>query len=141
MSGPLCHLAHDIGKVLGAKFHIPHGVGCASCLPQVLEVIAPAVPEKVKYVAECFGAVIPDDAGAGEIGKSAYEVIRRLMREIELPNLKSFGATKEELLAVVPEGVKMQQDGLIKLFGQGTSPVPVTIELISEIISRAYDEN
>ena len=34
---------YDIGKVLGAKFHIPHGVGCASCLPQVLEVIAPAV--------------------------------------------------------------------------------------------------
>ncbi|NLA86854.1 MAG: iron-containing alcohol dehydrogenase, partial [Clostridiales bacterium] len=36
MSGPLCHLAHDIGKVLGGKFHIPHGNGCASCLPQVM---------------------------------------------------------------------------------------------------------
>ncbi len=141
MSGPLCHLAHDIGKVLGAKFHIPHGNGCASCLPQVLEVIAAAVPEKVRYVAECFGAEISDNAGAEEIGKSAYEAIRNLMRKIELPNLKSFGVTKRELLAVVPEGVKMQQDGLVKLFGQGTSPVPATIELVSEIISRAYDEN
>jgi len=141
MSGPLCHLAHDIGKVLGAKFHIPHGIGCAFCLPQVLEVIAPAVPDKVRYVAECFGAGIPDNAGAEEIGRSACEAIKELMGRIELPNLRSFGVTRQELLAVVPEGVKAQQDGLVKLFGQGTSPVPATIELVSEIISRAYDEN
>lgn len=141
MSGPLCHLAHDIGKVLGAKFHIPHGNGCASCLPQVLEAIAPAVPEKVRYVAECFGAALPENASAAEIGRAAYEAIRDLMRKIRLPGLSSFGVTKEEILAVVPQGVKAQQDGLVKLFGQGTSPVPATIELVSGIISRAYDEN
>ncbi len=141
MSGPLCHLAHDIGKVLGAKFHVPHGNGCASCLPQVLQVIAPAVPEKVRYIAECFGAVIPEGAQAEEIGKAAYDAIRALMEKIKLPNLKSFGLKLEELLAVVPEGVQMQQNGLIKLFGQGTSPVPATKELIADIVTRAYHEN
>lgn len=141
MSGPLCHLAHDIGKVLGAKFHVPHGNGCASCLPQVLEVIAPAVPEKVRYVAEAFGAEIPADASADQIGKAAYDVIKKLMQRIKLPNLRSFGLSKEELLAVVPEGVQMQQEGLIKLFGRETSPVPATRGLVADIVSRAYDEN
>ncbi len=55
MSGPLCHLAHDIGRLLGSKYHIPHGVAGACCLPQVLEAIAPAVPQKVKYIAEMIG--------------------------------------------------------------------------------------
>ena len=52
------------------------------------------------------------------------------MREIELPNLKSFGAIKKNS-GRSAEGVKMQQDGLIKLRGQ-EPPVPVTIELISK---------
>lgn len=141
MSGPLCHLAHDIGKVLGAKFHIPHGNGCASCLPQVLAVIAPAVPEKVRYIAECFGMRIPEGASNEEIGKAAYDVIRDVMKKINLPNLKAFNVKLDELLEVVPEGVQMQQDGLVKLFGQGTSPVKATKELVAEIITRAYHEN
>jgi alcohol dehydrogenase len=141
MSGPLCHLAHDIGKTLGAKFHVPHGNGCASCLPQVLEAVAPAVPDRVRYIAQSFGAEIPEGASAEEIGKKAHDVIQALMKKINLPNLKSFGLKKEDILAVVPEGVEMMQQGLTKLFGRGTSPVPATRELVSGIVSRAYDEN
>ncbi len=141
MSGPLCHLAHDIGKTLGAKFHVPHGNGCASCLPQVLEAVAEAVPEKVRYVAECLGAEIPAGASAAEIGAAARTTVQALMKKIGLPNLKSFGLEKEEILAVVPEGVEMMQQGLTRLFGRGTSPVPATRERVTDIVSRAYDEN
>lgn len=145
MSGALCHLAHDIGKVLGAKFHIPHGNGCASCLPQVLEVIAPAVPEKVKEITIALGGTVSNGAAPEEIGKAAYETVLTLMRRLKLPSLKEFGAkngfTKGDLLAVVPEGVEAMQQGLVKLFGQGTSPVPATKELIATIVSRAWDEN
>ena len=35
----------------------------------------------------------------------------------------------------------MMQEGLVKLFGQGTCPVPATKEFIATIVSRAYDEN
>jgi alcohol dehydrogenase len=141
MSGPLCHLAHDIGKTLGAKFHVPHGNGCASCLPQVLQAVAPAVPDRVRYIAESFGADIPEGASAEEIGRKAKEVIQALMKKINLPNLKAFGLKKDDILAVVPEGVEMMQQGLTKLFGRGTSPVPATRELVTDIVSRAYDEN
>ncbi len=142
MSGALCHLAHDIGKALGGKFHIAHGNACASCLPQVLQVVAPAVPDRVKYYAECFGCEFADDATPEEIGAAACKVTQELMKKINLPNLKSLGLEKEEILAVVPEGVMRQVSGLIKLFGgTGTSPVPVTEALVAEIVSRAYDEN
>jgi hypothetical protein len=33
------------------------------------------------------------------------------------------------------------QEGLVKAFGQGTSPLPATSELIATIVARAYDEN
>jgi hypothetical protein len=60
---------------------------------------------------------------------------------VKLPNLKSFGLTKEQVLAVAPAGVVRQTEGMIKAFGAATSPIPVTMELIENICSRAYDEN
>jgi alcohol dehydrogenase class IV len=145
MSGPLCHLAHDIGKVLGGKFHIPHGNGCASCLPQVMQLDAAVVPEKVKEITIALGGTVRENAAPEEIGQAAYDTILALMKKLKLPSLRDFGAkngfTKEDLLAVVPDNVVIMQEGLVKAFGQGTSPVPATKALIAEIVSRAYDEN
>jgi alcohol dehydrogenase class IV len=141
MSGPLCHLAHDIGKAMGGKFQIPHGNACASCLPQVLEAIAPAVPDRVRYIAETFGADIPADAPPEQIGEAARKAIQGLMRTLNLPNMHGLGLDKDELLSAIPDIVVAMQTGLAKLFGHGTCPVTVTKELIEGIISKAYDEN
>ena len=141
MSGPLCHLAHDIGKAMGGKFHVAHGNGCASCLPQVLETVSPAVPERVRYIAEQFGADIPADASPEEIGAAARVTIQALMKKLKMPGMRGLGLDKDELLATLPDMVDMMQAGLVKMFGQGTCPVPVSKELIASIISRAYDEN
>ena len=141
MSGPLCHLAHDIGKAMGGKFHVAHGNGCASCLPQVLEAVAPALPDRVRYIAESFGAVIPADATPEQIGKAAYDAMQNLMKKLKLPNMSELGLKKDELLATLPDLVVSMQQGLVNLFGHGTCPVPATKELITTIISRAYDEN
>ncbi len=142
MSGAFCHLCHDIGRSLGAKFHIPHGNGCAITLPQVLEVIAPYKTEEVKYIAECLGAEISADASAGEVGKAAYKAASRLLKDTGLPGMKALGLNKDELLAVVPDEVVMQIEMEIKAFG-GVAPPPlnVTKELVADIVSRAYDEN
>jgi alcohol dehydrogenase len=140
MSGALCHLSHDIGRSLGAKFHVPHGNGCAACLPQVLEAVAPTCPEKLRYFAECFGAELPADAPAAAIGRAAYNAARALMREIKLPGLRALGLDRAELLATVPDEVVMQCEMAAKI-GIVTSPIPVTRELIADIVARAYDEN
>jgi alcohol dehydrogenase class IV len=140
MSGALCHLSHDIGRSLGAKFHVPHGNGCAACLPQVLEVVAPAFPEKVRYIAECFGYELPTDAPAEEIGLAAGEGVRKLMKAIELPNLKELGLDIDEILAAVPAEVVMQAEMAAKI-GIKTIPVPLSEELIAGILKKAWDEN
>jgi len=141
MSGPFCHLAHDIGRSLGAKFHVPHGNACASCLPQVLEAIAPACPDKVRYIAENLGAAIPADADAEAIGAAARDAALGLMRRINLPSLADFGLKKEDLLATVPDEVVMHVENEFKIFGGvAPPPVPVTRELIAGIVTKAYDE-
>jgi len=136
MSGALCHLAHDIGRSLGAKFHVAHGNGCAATLPQVLEQLSlraselsyPDIPRRLEYIAECFGE------------KDAKTAAQNLMKRIGLPNMKDLGLKLDELLAVVPDEVVMQCEMAAKN-GIVTSPLPVTKELIAEILTRAYNEN
>lgn len=142
MSGAFCHLCHDIGRSLGAKFHVPHGNACAVTLPQVLEIIAPVKTEEVRYIARCLGAEIAPEADAETVGKAAYEAAHRLLKDTGLKNLKELGLKKEDLLAVVPDEVVMQIDMEIKAFGGiAPPPLPVTKELVARIVTRAYDEN
>jgi len=141
MSGPLCHLAHDIGKAMGGKFHVAHGNACSSVLPQVLETVAPAVPDRVRFIAESFGADIPASATPEQIGEAARRTMQGLMKKLKLPTLGDLGLKKEELLKELPDLVTMMQDGLAKMFGRGTSYIPCTPELVASIISRAYDDN
>ena len=142
MSGAFCHLCHDIGRSLGAKFHVPHGNACAATLPQVLETIAPVKTEEVRYIARCLGAELSDEAGPEEVGKAAYAAAHRLLKATGLPNLRELGLSKEELLAQVPDEVVMQIEMEIKAFGGvAPPPLPVTKELVAGIVSRAYDEN
>ncbi len=142
MSGAFCHLCHDIGRSLGAKFHVPHGNGCAVTLPQVLQIIAPVKTEEVRYIARCLGAEVGPDAPADAVGKAAYDAAHRLLKDTGLKSLRELGLSREELLAVVPDEVVMQIEMEIKAFGGiAPPPLPVTKELVAEIINRAYDEN
>ncbi len=142
MSGAFCHLCHDIGRALGAKFGVPHGHGCAVTLPQVLQAIAPAQTEKVIYITECLGGVIPEGATPEEVGQIAYETAMELLRKVNLPGMASLGIDKEKMLELVPDEVVMQIEMEIKGFGGiAPPPMPVTRELVADIITRAYDEN
>ncbi len=142
MSGALCHMSHDIGKSLGAAFGIAHGNACGACLPQVLQAVTPAVPDRVRFIAETFGAEVPEDATNEQLGEIICETMKAFMNRIDFPKLSGYGISLEEMLAVVPDGVMAQVNGAIKLFGgYGTSPIEVTPELIKDIVTRAYNEN
>ncbi|HEX4383139.1 MAG TPA: iron-containing alcohol dehydrogenase [Myxococcales bacterium] len=53
-------LSHRLGKQLGSKYGIPHGVTSCLLLPHVLRVLAPRHPEAAKRIAEALDA--PDAA-------------------------------------------------------------------------------
>lgn len=133
MMGPLCHFGHDIGRALGAFYHIPHGIACVMSMPQVLEYIAPAVPEKVAFIARALGAEIPDDADAETIGIKAKEVLRNMMKAMNMPTLQSYGLNKQELFEKVPPNV-------LKM-GLALAPMPTNTESIIAILDKVYEEN
>lgn len=132
MSGPLCHLGHDIGRRLGANFNMSHGLSCITCLPQVMEFIAPVMPDKIRFIAESLGVEVPEGASAEEIGTAACRAIQKLMKEVNIPNMKSLGLEKKDVLAIAPEIIAL---GLI------TSPVMPTEQDIRNMLEKAYDEN
>lgn len=79
LSNACAHVGHSLAHVLGAKFHLPHGLVCSYTLPVTMETIAPAVPEKVKAVGEILGVKFTGDESAAEIGEqtaNAYRAFR-----------------------------------------------------------------
>jgi alcohol dehydrogenase len=128
--GPYCNIPHDVGVVIGVMFHMPHGVAVSAVLPEAVEFVAQAVPDKVRLVAECLGADIPDGAGSEEIGRAAGRAIRKLMDDCGLPRIKSFVESREEFLSAVPMIMDTQNFHF--------SPRPVTATDITEMLSKAY---
>jgi len=129
--GPFCHSPHEIGLHLGATFHISHGISCSFLLGEALQFIAPVVPDKVRLVAECMGADVPESASPEEIGRIALDSVSKLKKEVSLPGLKSFVKSKEELLSVIP--------GIFQNFSFVFSPRPVTPEAVRDMLEKAYD--
>ena len=108
----------------------------------MLEATALVKPDRVKYIAECLGAEVPDSASPEEIGRLAYAAAARLLKRVNLPGMAALGIDRQEMLDKVPDEVVMQVDMEIKAFGGiAPPPMPVTRELIAGIAARAYDEN
>ena len=141
MMGPMCHFPHDIGKVLGAKWHVPHGNACGMAFPQTMDFIAPACPEKVKFIAEALGGTVPENATVQQIGKAACDAARKLMQDIGLPNLKAYGLTLEEMLPLIGEEVVKATGLAAQVFGGYFAPMPVTVENVGYLVTRAFNEN
>jgi alcohol dehydrogenase class IV len=102
-------------------------------MPQVLEYIAPAVPEKVAYIARCLGADLPENSSSEEIGIAAKEALRGMMKATNMPTLQSLGLDLEELKVKVPPNV-------LKM-GLALAPMPTNTESIIMLLEKAYREN
>ncbi|MCL1828951.1 MAG: iron-containing alcohol dehydrogenase [Oscillospiraceae bacterium] len=90
LMGPFCHIPHEIGLVIGMMFHMPHGAACGMTLPEGLEFIAPAVPERVVFITKLLGGEVPEKAAPQEAGLIARETVSALYRKIGFPKLSDF---------------------------------------------------
>jgi alcohol dehydrogenase len=127
----LVHLGHSIGHTLGAKFHIPHGIGCAIALPEVIEYTSKTEYKKVRMICECLGADVPEDASPEEIGAVAKKALRSLIKSVGIPNLKELGIPLEDVLKVAP---LVTQDT-----GFALVPYRITAARVAEMLKSAYD--
>ncbi|MBN1815008.1 MAG: iron-containing alcohol dehydrogenase [Anaerolineae bacterium] len=79
-------IAHSMGHVLGAVFHVPHGRAVGLCLPYTIEFAARMAPGRFAEMA----AVLGISQAGGEAGARALAArIRTLSREIGNPTCLS----------------------------------------------------
>lgn len=89
---------HALSYPLGVKYHIPHGQSNAMLLPYVMEYNLPAMPEKTKKLASCFG--YDDSDNDSNITPEAYLVaeLHQLLEDLRIgTSLTAFGAKYTEL--------------------------------------------
>ena len=78
----MASMAHAMGHVLGAVFHVPHGRAVGICLPVTIEFAAGEAPERFAEMAALLGCTQAE----GEAGARALAgAIRDLCREIGNP--------------------------------------------------------
>lgn len=83
-------LSHTLGKRLGSRHDIPHGVTSALLLPHVMRYLAPAAPETMKRIAEALDA------------PNAAEGVSRLVAQLGLPqHLAAYELSDEDLREAV----------------------------------------
>jgi alcohol dehydrogenase len=104
------HLGHAVGHALGGAYHLPHGSACMVMMPQIMQFIAQAQPQRIQPVAQVFGCTVAD----------VPHVIQDFMQTCGAPRLQalvsSHAPTHDDLVALI-EG----EDRLI-----GLSPVRPT---------------
>ena len=78
----MASMAHAMGHVLGAVFHIPHGRAVGLCLPVTIEFAAREAPERFAEMAALLGCT---QAEGEEAARTLARAIRDLCREIGNP--------------------------------------------------------
>lgn len=123
-------LAHALGMPLGGKFKVPHGIGIAILLPQVMEFNLPGNLHKYKEIAEIFGE---KTEGLSLLKASELSVvaIKKLNADIGIPaNLRDFSITENDLDYIVEEAI---------LSGNvAVNPRKPTLEDLKEIVRRSF---
>lgn len=100
------HMGHGFAHALGSTVHAPHGVCVAAAMPFVMEFITPARMEKNREVLRLFGGDCPEDASPAELGAALRDAVLAFFREVGVPTLDQYGATREKVMDAAKYAVK-----------------------------------
>jgi alcohol dehydrogenase len=126
------HLGHAFGHMLGAKYHISHGVGCALLLPEILSIILPARIERLANMASSFGILTTHMSKRAAAERTIHEVTQ-LMNDVGLPSLA-------EVINTTPEDIDVLADLLLeekRLISY--SPRPLTRQDTVQMFQKAFE--
>ena len=130
-NNPITHVGHAMADAFSGHFHTPHGLNCALALPCTMEFVAPAVPEKMRVIANAMELKLTGSETGEEIGKAVADGIREMMRSMDMPSLKSLGYSREKVISLAPDVAESHLST--------RSPVPVTEEVAAKLLAQVYD--
>jgi alcohol dehydrogenase class IV len=109
ITNAIVNLGHAIGLVLGAKYHLSHGVSCALALPYAIEYNSIVLEEKIFNIAKALGEEI--NGSLEEISIKVVNSIKKLMKDVGLPiSLKEIkGASIEDIPELAQETIKIKR--------------------------------
>lgn len=115
-----CHFGHAWSQCFGGKFHVPHGLGCAWGFPGAMAFAGKYAAEGAKIVANAMGITYSAETSPDELSKLMADKAIALMKEIEIPSLKSKGYSLEDCLSVAKH---VPNDAAFAAFPKANTPV------------------
>jgi len=112
-------LHHKLCHLLGGTYNLPHAETHAAVLPQVTRINAPAVPEAKRRLE---AALQTDELSSGLFELFANAGVPTSLRELGLTEAQAAEAAAEAA----------------EKFQRIDNPVPVTVELTTDILTRAW---
>lgn len=128
-----CHLGHTMADGISSAFHTPHGMNCAWVNPEIMKVVAPAVPDKVQVVGEALGVSFTGGESAEEIGEKTAAAVRALMKACGLRSPSEMKLDRGTFIDCCKMAIQ------IDLGLRLNCPVEPTEELIRAAYEQAYD--
>jgi alcohol dehydrogenase class IV len=125
------HLGHAFGHMLGAKYHVSHGVGCALLLPEILEIILPTRLERLAKMATSFG-IKARSMSKREAAEKTIHAVSQLMDDIKLPSLAKVTKTSVKDVELLAD-LLVQENRLVSL-----SPRRITRKDSVQMFKKAF---
>lgn len=95
-------ISHAIGRVIGARWNIPHGITSCLTLAEVMRKKARTDPKRLRSIAEAEGKLT--EGSQERVAMSAAEGVAELVRELGLSKrLRDYGIRKEDLERIADE--------------------------------------
>ena len=125
------HFGHSLADALSATFHTPHGLNCAWGDPELILLIAPAVPEKIRLIGEAMGLTFTGGETPAQLGAEVAQAVRALMRTCGIKSPREMGFTREQVVSGAPLAF---ESGL-----RFNCPVDITPEMAQAAMEGIYD--
>ena len=119
-------LVHGMSRPIGALFHVPHGISNAMLLPAVLEFSSSHCTKRLADLGRVFNPNIQWTSDA-EAAVYAITQTRELCRDLDIPNLKSYGIDQQQFETALD---KMSSDALKSGSPANNPRVPAQEEII-----------
>lgn len=99
-------LVHGMAHPLSAWYDVPHGVACASLLPDVMAYNKEETGEKYRDIAVAMGVEDADRLSLAEVREAAVTAVRQLGKDVGIPQtITELGVKEEDISAIAQDAL------------------------------------